>query len=99
MIGKKRRQVSWSIAARFTTMDFCLTKVGKPLYYELRSTFFGGKVINPEQRLNADLKHRLRSRVQVRTKEKLPAATKTHMQEIKAQPKRVMAYFSDPNVK
>lgn len=55
--------------------------------------------LNPEERLNADLKHRLRSKVQVRTKEKLRAATEAHMQEIKAQPERVMAYFRDPHVK
>lgn len=55
--------------------------------------------LNPEERLNADLKHRLRSKVQVRTKEKLRAATEAHMQEIKAQPERVMAYFGDPHVK
>jgi transposase len=47
--------------------------------------------LNPEQRLNADLKHKLRSRVQVRTKEKLRTTTKAHMQEIKAQPERVKA--------
>jgi transposase len=55
--------------------------------------------LNPEERLNADLKHRLRSKVPVRTKEKLRAATQAHMQEIKAQPERVMAYFRDPHVK
>ena len=54
--------------------------------------------LNPEERLNADLKHKLRSRVQVRTKEKLRAATEVHMQEIKAQPERVKAYFRDPHV-
>lgn len=55
--------------------------------------------LNPEERLNADLKHRLRSKVQVRTKEKLRAATEAYMQEIKSQPERVMAYFRDPHVK
>jgi transposase len=54
--------------------------------------------LNPEERLNADLKHRLRSRVQVRTKEQLRAATQAPMQEIKALPERVMAYFRDPYV-
>lgn len=55
--------------------------------------------LNPEERLNADLKHRLRSKIQVRTKEKLRAETEAHMQEIKDQPERVMAYFGDPHVK
>lgn len=55
--------------------------------------------LNSEERLNADLKHRLRSKVQVRTKEKLRAATEAHMQEIKNQPERLMAYFRDPHVK
>lgn len=55
--------------------------------------------LNPEERLNADLKHRLRSKVQVRTKDKLRAATEAHMQEIKSQPERVKAYFGDPLVK
>lgn len=52
--------------------------------------------LNSQERLNADLKHKLRSKVQVRTKEKLRAATQAHMRQIKAQPERVMAYFGDP---
>jgi hypothetical protein len=31
MLGKESNRISWSIAVRFTKIDFCLTKVGKPL--------------------------------------------------------------------
>ena len=55
--------------------------------------------LNPEERLNADLKQVIRSKVQVRTKEKLRAATESHMTDIASKPERVKAYFQDEFVK
>ena len=53
--------------------------------------------LNPEERLNADLKHAIRSKkVPVRTKAKLQAATEEHMNTIASKPERVRAYFQDP---
>jgi transposase len=55
--------------------------------------------LNPDERLNADLKHAIRKRVPVRTKGKLKAAAVAHMAEIQKSPKRIRAYFQDPRVK
>lgn len=55
--------------------------------------------LNPEKRLNADLKHVIRVKVPVRTKAKLRAATEDHMTTIANQPERIKAYFQDPYVK
>jgi len=54
--------------------------------------------LNPDERLNADLKYALGSRVQVRTKAKLRAATEAHMAMLAVNPPRVMSYFQDPRV-
>ena len=55
--------------------------------------------LNPDERLNADLKHTIGSQVPVRTKAKLKAATDQHMQHLNRSPERVMTYFQDPLVK
>ena len=55
--------------------------------------------LNPEEWLNADLKHVMRKKVPVRTKARLQAATEEHMHVIAREPERVKAYFRDPNVK
>lgn len=55
--------------------------------------------LNPEERLNADLKQALYSKVPVRTKEKLKAATSGHMQALANSPERVKKYFQDSWVK
>lgn len=55
--------------------------------------------LNPEERLNADLKHVIRRKVPARSKAKLRAATEQHMAVIGSDPARVKAYFRDPNVK
>jgi transposase len=55
--------------------------------------------LNPDERLNADLKYALGSRVQTRTKDKLKQATKTHMDLLENHPERVRSYFDDPRVK
>lgn len=54
--------------------------------------------LNPEERLNADLKHVIRSKVPVRTQATLHAATEAHMTDIASKPERVKAYFQDPRV-
>jgi transposase len=55
--------------------------------------------LNPEERLNADLKQALYSKVPVRTKAKLKAATTEHMQALENSPERVKKYFQDSLVK
>jgi hypothetical protein len=55
--------------------------------------------LNPEERLNVDLKHVIRAKVPVRTKPKLQAAAVDHMSTIASSPERVKAYFQDAFVK
>ena len=54
--------------------------------------------LNPEERLNADLKYAMGSKVPARTKTKLRAAASDHMRLIESSPERVKAYFKDPRV-
>jgi transposase len=55
--------------------------------------------LNPDERLNADLKQVIGTKVPVRTKAKLHAAATDHMTRIEADPQRVKSYFQDPRVK
>jgi len=55
--------------------------------------------LNPDERLNADMKHAIGAKVPVRTKAKLKAASEEHMGLIGQSPDRVRAYFQDPRVK
>ena len=55
--------------------------------------------LNPEDRLNADLKHVIARKVPIRTKTKLRAAAEDLMAVIVSEPLRVQAYFQDPLVK
>ncbi|MCS6764729.1 MAG: IS630 family transposase [Candidatus Protistobacter heckmanni] len=55
--------------------------------------------LNLDERLNADLKHVISTRVPVRTKAKLHAAAKNHMAFIETHPERVKSYFQDSSVK
>ena len=55
--------------------------------------------LNPEERLNADLKHAIGSKVPIRTKPKLRAAANDHMVMLENNPERVKSYFQDPRVK
>ena len=55
--------------------------------------------LNPEERLNAELKHAIGSKVPARTKAKLKTAATTHMQALEQAPERVKKYFHDPRVK
>lgn len=54
--------------------------------------------LNPEERLNADLKHAIGSKVPVRTKAKLHAAATEHMTMLQNTPERVRKYFGDAKV-
>lgn len=55
--------------------------------------------MNPDERLNADLKHAIGSTVPVKTKAKLKAATESHMSKLVANPEKVKAFFNDPRCK
>jgi len=55
--------------------------------------------LNPEERLHADLKQALYTKVPVRTKAKLKAATNEHMQMLEKSPERVKKFFRDARVK
>ena len=54
--------------------------------------------LNPEERLNSDLKQAMGSKVPARTKIKLKAAAIDHMTKLENNPQRVMSYFRDPKV-
>lgn len=55
--------------------------------------------LNPEERLNADLKQAMGKRVPVRTKAKLRQAANEYMAMLEQSPERVMSFFQDPKVK
>ena len=55
--------------------------------------------LNPEERLNADLKQQMDKRVPVRIKLKLRAAANEHMRMLEQNPERVMSYFQDRRVR
>ncbi len=55
--------------------------------------------LNPEERLNADLKHAIGTKVPVRTKAKLKLAATQHMAKLEKSPERVKTFFQDPRVK
>ncbi len=55
--------------------------------------------LNPEERLNADLKQAMGKRAPARSKAKLREAANEHMNTLENSPERVRAYFQDPVVK
>ena len=55
--------------------------------------------LNPEERLNADLKQEMGKRVPVKTKAKLREAANDHMAMLEQNPERVMSYFQDRRVR
>ena len=55
--------------------------------------------LNPEERLNADLKQVMGKQVPVRTKAKLREAANSHMMRLEQNPERVISYFQDRRVK
>jgi transposase len=54
--------------------------------------------LNPDERLNADVKQGIGSRFGARTKERLKSLAKEHMQMLAANPDRVRKYFQDKRV-
>ena len=54
--------------------------------------------LNPEERLNADLKQAMGKQVPVRTISKLRQAANDFMTALQQAPERVMAYFQDRHV-
>ena len=52
--------------------------------------------LNPDERLNADLKHAIGTKVPMRTKARLRAAASEHMLALQNNPDRVRSYFGDP---
>jgi transposase len=54
--------------------------------------------LNPDERLNADLKYAIGSKLAPRTKAKLKAAATEHLQMIENNPERVKRYFKDLRV-
>jgi len=55
--------------------------------------------LNPEERLNSDLKQAMGAQVPARTKAKLRAAAVDHMTRLEQDPERIKSYFQDPYVK
>jgi len=58
-----------------------------------------GPELNPEEILNANLKHAIGTKVPVRTKAKLKLAATAHMTTLEQSPERVKSFFQDPRVK
>jgi transposase len=54
--------------------------------------------LNPDERLNGDLKQAIETRVPCRTKDKLRSAATNHMAAIENNPERIKAFFKDPIV-
>jgi transposase len=54
--------------------------------------------LNPEERLNADLKQQMGKRVPIKTKAKLRDAVNDHMALLERNPERVIDYFQDRRV-
>lgn len=55
--------------------------------------------LNPEKRLNADLKQTIGTKAPVRTKAKLKLAASKHMEKLEQSPERVKSFFQGPHVK
>lgn len=55
--------------------------------------------LNPDERLNADLKHKITTSIPARSRSKLLEVTTQHMKTIESSPERVISYFGDPFIK
>jgi len=55
--------------------------------------------LNPDERLNADLKHQITTVAPARTRKKLLEVTTSHMRLIEQSAQRVKNYFGDPNIR
>ncbi len=55
--------------------------------------------LNPDERLNADLKHKITTVAPARTRKKLLEVTTNHMRLIEQSTQRVINYFGDPHIR
>ena len=55
--------------------------------------------LNPDERLNADLKHKIATAAPVRTRKKLLEVTASHMRLIEQSAQQVINYFGGPNIR
>jgi len=67
--------------------------------YDQRKSLWDSPQLNPEERLNADLKQEMGKQVPVRTKAKLREAANSHMMRLEQNPERVISYFQDRRVR
>ena len=54
--------------------------------------------LNPDERLNADLKHKITTVAPARTRKKLLDVTTGYMKLLEHSPERVVSYFGDPHI-
>ena len=54
--------------------------------------------LNPDERLNGDLKQVIETRVPCRTKDKLRTAATEHMTAIEKNPERIKSFFENPKI-
>jgi len=54
--------------------------------------------LNPDERLNADLKHKITTAAPARTRKKLLDVTTGYMKLLEHSPERVASYFGDPHI-
>lgn len=54
--------------------------------------------LNPDERLNADLKHKITTAAPARTRKKLLDVTTDYMTLLEQSPERVASYFGDPHI-
>ena len=67
--------------------------------YDRRKSPWDSPELNPEERLNGDLKQTIGAKVPARTKARLKSAAIEHMTRLEQDPDRVMSYFQDLYVK
>ena len=67
--------------------------------YDQRKSLWDSPQLNPEERLNADLKQEMGKQVPVRTKTKLREAANSHMMSLEQNPERIIGYFQDRRVR
>ena len=80
-----RRRITPSLAGKVPPLPFYLPSYSPEL--------------NPDERLNADLKYAIGSKVAARTAKKVEAAANVPITMVAANPERVKSYFQDPRVK
>ena len=67
--------------------------------YDQRKSLWDSPKLNPEERLNADVKHAIGSNVPAGTKARLRSAATQHMTELEQSPERIKAFFQEKHVR